>query len=91
MFPSGEGFCPPITGEPKGVIAGYVTKNEGNRCAPRTCFQCENDTNRLYKIILNTYLICTFVPQMSPCLLLQCPVACLLLGRLVVNCFGHVG
>ena len=22
MFPSHEGFCPPITGEPKGVIAG---------------------------------------------------------------------
>ena len=44
MFSSCEGFCPPITGEPKGVIAGYVTENEGNRCAPRTCFQCENAT-----------------------------------------------
>ena len=31
MFPSGEGFCPPITGEPKGVIAGYVTENEGGQ------------------------------------------------------------
>ena len=44
MFPSGEGFCPPITGEPKGVIAGYVTEAEGDRCVSRMCFQCENDT-----------------------------------------------
>ena len=34
----GEGFCPPITGEPKGVIAGYVTENEGNRCARERAF-----------------------------------------------------
>ena len=34
----GEGFCPPITGEPKGVIAGYVTENEGNRCAQERAF-----------------------------------------------------
>ena len=33
MFSSFEGFRPPITGEPKGVIAGYVTENEENRCA----------------------------------------------------------
>ena len=44
MSPSFEGFCPPITGEPKGVIAGYVTEAEGDRCASRMCFQCENDT-----------------------------------------------
>ena len=44
MFPSGEGFCPPITGEPKGVIAGYVTEAEGDRCVSRMCFQCEYDT-----------------------------------------------
>ena len=44
MFPSGEGFCPPITGEPKGVIAGYVTEAEGDRCVSRMCFQCENGT-----------------------------------------------
>ena len=44
MFPSSEGFCPPITGEPKGVIAGYVTKAEGNICAPIMCFQCKNGT-----------------------------------------------
>ena len=44
MFPSGEGFCPPITGEPKGLIAGYVTEAEGNRCVSRMCFQCENGT-----------------------------------------------
>ena len=57
MFPSGEGFCPPITGEPKGGIAGYVTEAEGDRCVSRMCFQCEYDTYWLYKIILNTYLI----------------------------------
>ncbi len=34
----GEGFCPPTTGEPKGVIAGYVTENEGNRCARERAF-----------------------------------------------------
>ena len=34
----GEGFCPPITGESKGVIAGYVTENEGNRCARERAF-----------------------------------------------------
>ena len=34
----GEDFCPPITGEPKGGIAGYVTKNEGNRCAREYAF-----------------------------------------------------
>ena len=33
-----EDFCPPITGEPKGVIAGYVTENEGNRCARERAF-----------------------------------------------------
>ena len=44
MSPSFEGFCPPITEEPKGVIAGYVTEDEGDRCASRTCFQCENGT-----------------------------------------------
>ena len=41
MFPSHEGFCPPITGEPKGVIAGYVTESKGYICAPKTCFQCK--------------------------------------------------
>ena len=44
MFPSGEVLCPPITGEPKGGIAGYVTEAEGNICAPIMCFQCENGT-----------------------------------------------
>ena len=34
----GDGFCPPITGEPKGVIAGNVTENEGNRCARERAF-----------------------------------------------------
>ena len=34
----GEGFCPPITEEPKGVIAGYVTENEGNSCARERAF-----------------------------------------------------
>ena len=34
----GEDFCPPITGEPKGVIAGYMTENEGNRCARERAF-----------------------------------------------------
>ncbi len=34
----GEDFCPPITGEPKGGIAGYVTENEGNRCARECAF-----------------------------------------------------
>ena len=38
LFSSGEDFCPPITGEPKGVIAGYVTENEGNRCARERAF-----------------------------------------------------
>ena len=38
LFSSGEGFCPPITGEPKGVIAGYVTEYEGNRCARERAF-----------------------------------------------------
>ena len=33
-----EDFCPPITGEPKGGIAGYVTENEGNRCARERAF-----------------------------------------------------
>ena len=34
----GEDFGPPITGEPKGVIAGYVTENGGNRCARERAF-----------------------------------------------------
>ena len=37
----GEDFCPPITGEPKGGIAGYVTENEGNRCARERAFNVE--------------------------------------------------
>ena len=38
LFSPGEDFCPPITGEPKGGIAGYVTENEGNRCARERAF-----------------------------------------------------
>ena len=34
----GRRFLSPITGEPKGVIAGYVTENEGNRCARERAF-----------------------------------------------------
>ena len=44
MFPSGEGFLSPDNGELKGVIAGYVTEAEGDRCVSRMCFQCEYDT-----------------------------------------------
>ena len=43
-----EGFCPPITGEPKGGIAGYVTENEGNRCARERAFNVKIATaNRI--------------------------------------------
>ena len=47
MFLRGEGFVPD-NGEPKGVIAGYVTEAEGDRCVSRMCFQCEYDTYWLY-------------------------------------------
>ena len=39
MFSSFDCFCPPITGKPKGVIAGYVIeKGEGNICARECAF-----------------------------------------------------
>ena len=34
----GKCFCPPITGKPKGGIAGDVTENEGDRCARERAF-----------------------------------------------------
>ena len=46
MFSSFECFCPPITGEAMGGIASYVIENEGNICAQKMCFQCENNINR---------------------------------------------
>ncbi len=36
MFSLFEGFCPPVTGEPKGVNVIIVTENRGNRCAKET-------------------------------------------------------
>lgn len=50
MFPTFEGFCHPITGEPNGGIAGYVAENEGNILRPRVCFQCENNIEQLLTI-----------------------------------------
>ena len=48
LFSLGEDFCPPITGEPKGGIAGYVTENEGNRCAQERAFNVKIATaNRI--------------------------------------------
>ena len=55
-----EGFCPPITGEPKGVNASIVTENRGSRCPKETVLNIHNNTRTLIysfiKIILNTYL-----------------------------------
>ena len=34
----------PDNGGTEGVIAGYVTEAEGDRCVSRMCFQCEYDT-----------------------------------------------
>nr|DAJ59925.1 MAG TPA: hypothetical protein [Caudoviricetes sp.] len=50
----GEGFCPPITG--KRIERAMCPRAKGNRCVSRMCFQCENVTCWLYKMILNTYL-----------------------------------
>ena len=71
-------------------IAGYVTEAEGNRCASRMCFQCENGTYWLYKIILNTYLMAESFPDarrvapISACVFLQ-----RVSGNLKCNKNGH--
>ena len=41
--PSGEVSVPDNRGT-EGVMAGYVTEAEGDRCVSRMCFQCEYDT-----------------------------------------------
>ena len=39
-------FLPPDNGRSDGGIASYVIENEGNICAQKMCFQCENNINR---------------------------------------------